>query len=218
MADHPNMPHSPIAAPPSNEELACRAQTGCLASFDELIMRWQSPLLRFLRHRGATAADADDLAQETFVRAFERLDQYRPSSAFSTWLFTIAHRLSINQRRQKRPVADSAAIESIETTLPPPEQSLADEENRRNLWELAAVVLSEEQCSALWLHYVEEMSVKQIAEVLGRSRIGVRTIMFRARQKLLPHLRRRQAQGTSDDRTAAAQSSPRRRTVGVIHV
>ena len=59
-------------------------------------------------------------------------------------------------------------------------------EGRRRLWDLAAKTLSEEQTTALWLHYVEEMPLSGIALVLGRSRASVKVMLFRARRKLLP--------------------------------
>src|SRR5580704_14119723 len=123
---------------PSNEELATKAQVGCGASFEELLRRFQVPLLSFLRHVGP-AADAEDVLQETFMRAYSRLHFYRSQWKFATWLFTIARR-----------------------------------------------TLSEDEVAALWLHYVDEMPVGEIAAVLDRSTVAVKTMMFRARKKLLP--------------------------------
>ena len=103
-------PH-PAPAPTSDEELACRAQGGCAASFEQLLRRFQTPVLHFLRHRGL-AADAEDLTQETFLRAYENLHRYSRRWAFSAWLFTIARRTSINHRRRLRPTDDAAAVEA----------------------------------------------------------------------------------------------------------
>ena len=178
------MPHDPTSAPPSDEELACRAQQGCAAAFEQLARRFQVPLLHFLGRRTATAADAEDLAQDTFVRAYQRLGQYRAPLRFSTWLFTIAHRLSINRRRQRQPAANPEALESAAAAVPQPGQEMAEQESRRRLWDAAQAVLTEDQVTALWLYYVEEMSVQQIAQVLDRTRIGVKAMMFRARRRL----------------------------------
>ena len=62
------MPQIPPTLSPSDEQLAWRAQRGCADSFDQLMRRFQAPVLHFLQHRGA-AAEAEDLLQETFVRA-----------------------------------------------------------------------------------------------------------------------------------------------------
>lgn len=178
------MARRPEADTPSNEQLACRAQQGCVASFEELARRLQVPLVQFLRLR-AGAADAEDLAQDTLVRAYQHLDRYRPAWRFATWLFTIARRLSLNHQRRKRPTADSEALESLPAATPPPGQAAAEAEERRRLWDLAAEVLTDRQMTAVWLYYAEEMSVKEVARVLDRSRVAVRAILFRARKTLL---------------------------------
>jgi RNA polymerase sigma-70 factor, ECF subfamily len=187
------MLHSPAEALKSDEELACRAQQGCLDCFEQLLRRFQTPVLQFLRHRGFSA-DAEDLAQETFCRAYENLHRYSRRWSFSVWLFTIARRTGLNHRRRRRPVADVAAVEAAAAKTPEPVDSLIAAEGRRRLWRLAAGVLSEEQLTALWLHYVEEMPLAGMAVVLGRSRASVKIMLFRARRRLLPLL------GEFDDR------------------
>ena len=176
---------------PSDEELACRAQQGCTASFEDLVRRFQVPLLHFLRKRtssaGSAHADAEDLLQDTFVRAYENLDKYRSSWRFRTWVYTIARRLSINHYRRRR-LEPCENIESVRSSAPSPEKIVAEEESRRQLWDLAAEVLTEEQMTAVWLYYVEQMPVKEIAAVQGRSRVAVKTMLFRARGKLSPAL------------------------------
>jgi RNA polymerase sigma-70 factor (ECF subfamily) len=174
--------------PTSDEELACRAQQGCARSFEQLLRRFQAPVLHFLRHRGSRA-DAEDLAQETFLRAYENLHRYRRRWPFSAWLFTIARRTSINHHRRARPAPDPAAVEAAASGGPGPLDALIAAEGRRRLWDVAAAVLSEEQTTALWLHYVAEMPVENIALVLRRSRTSVKVLLFRARKRLLPYLR-----------------------------
>jgi RNA polymerase sigma-70 factor, ECF subfamily len=180
------VPRDP-AEPLSDEELATRAQRGCAASFEQLLRRFQTPVLHFLRHRGA-AADAEDLLQETFLRAYRNLHRYRPRWRFATWLFTIARRLSINHHRRSRPETGCQELAHAESTVAGPLDSVIEDEDRRGLWTVAAEVLSEREMTALWLHYVENMPVREIAAVLDRSRVAVKTMMFRARKKLLPRL------------------------------
>ncbi|MBN1393588.1 MAG: sigma-70 family RNA polymerase sigma factor [Pirellulales bacterium] len=176
----------------SNEELACRAQRGCAQSFDLLLRRFQTPVLHFLRHRGANA-DAEDLTQETFLRAYENLHRYRPRWTFSAWLFTIARRASINQHRRARPAVEPLSMEATPSPEAEPLEAMIAAEGRRRLWDLAADVLSEEQTTALWLHYVEDMPVRGIALVLGCSVASVKVTLFRARKRLKPLLARQYA-------------------------
>lgn len=181
------MPSGSTFASASDEELASQAQRGCTDSFEELARRFQVPLLHYLK-RWASEEDAEDLVQDTLVRAFRNLDRYRSSWRFSTWLFTIARRLSINRQRQKRPVGSESALENVKDQRPRPESRLTQQDQRQQMWSLAATVLSESQLTATWLFYVEEMPVKQVAIVLGRSQMATKTMLFRARKKLLPVL------------------------------
>jgi RNA polymerase sigma-70 factor (ECF subfamily) len=182
------MPPGMNNQPYSDEQLAFKAQRGCASSFEELVRRYQTRLLNFLRRRTANAADADDLTQDTFVRAYENLHRFNDSGRFSTWLFTIARRLCINHGQKKRPIANSEALHSLKSLTSSPEQTVSDRENRRQLWDLAAEILNERQMTAIWLYYVEGMSVAQIAPVVERSRVAVKMILFRARKKLMPVL------------------------------
>jgi RNA polymerase sigma-70 factor (ECF subfamily) len=170
---------------PNNEDLAVRAQQGCLASFEELLRRFQVPLLQFLRRVGPQY-DAEDVLQETFLRAYARLNHFRPQWRFSTWLFTIARRTSINYHRRPQPAGDHESMRRAISPAAGPEQLAIAAESRQHLWSTAARVLGEDEQTALWLHYVEEMPVGEIAAVLDRSSVAVKTMMFRARKKLLP--------------------------------
>ncbi len=153
------------------------------------MVRYQVPLLHFLRHRGAAEA-AEDLVQDTMLRAYENLQRYRPRWQFSTWLFTIARRLNINHHRRRRIVWDNeASLDAVATGQAGPERVAMETERRERLWAVAREVLSEDQHTAMWLHYVEDMPVAQIARVLDRSPASVKAIMFRARKKLLPRVR-----------------------------
>ena len=188
----------------TDEQLACQAQAGCARSFEELVARFQVPLLHFLRHRGA-AGEAEDLVQDTMVRAYENLHRYRPKWKFSTWLFTIARRLNINHHRRQRRVPRQCAndlcdneeirLESVPSGWSQPQQVAMEAEQRERIWDLAAKVLTADQNTAIWLHYVEGLPVADIAHVLGRSRVSVKAMMFRARKKLLPLVREWEPEG-----------------------
>lgn len=179
---------SPESAAESDAQLACRARDGCLVSFEELVRRYQVPLLRFVRRRVAVH-DAEDLLQETFVRAWQQLHRYDPKWEFRTWLYTIARRLTANSLR------DGAARMKAETRadpLPSVQSSfecVADEDWRRHVWGAAESVLTERQFTAVWLHYGEQMPSRDIARVLDCSRLAVLTLLFRARGKLAAALR-----------------------------
>ena len=191
--DDADRPLGTTGAPASDEELARRAQQGCSASFEELARRFQVPLLHYLR-RWAANEDAEDLLQDTLVRAYRNLAKYHSSWPFATWVFTIARRLSINWYYQKR-LACGTMFDQIADHRPQPPELVAQEEQDRRVWQLASLVLTEPQMTATWLHYVEDMPVKQIAKVLGCSQVAAKATLFRARKKLMPVLQSLEANG-----------------------
>src|SRR5687767_8966703 len=90
-----------------DERLALRAHAGCSSSFDALVRRMQSPLLGFLIRQLRNRADAEDVLQETFVRAYVNLSAFDPRWRFKTWLFAIARNLAVSHRRRTMRVATS---------------------------------------------------------------------------------------------------------------
>jgi RNA polymerase sigma-70 factor (ECF subfamily) len=174
----------------TDEQLARRAQGGCAESFELLVRRFQVPLLQFLRKRVKSAADAEDIVQDTFVRAYERLGRYRDRWRFSTWIFTIANRCAVTHHRKRQ--AEDARMKRLagQAGAAPesPERPVIEEESRRRFWDLAGRVLSDEQFAAVWLYYVEQMPTRQITRVLNCSWVSVKTTLYRARKRLAPHL------------------------------
>ena len=190
------MPQRVDDTPPSDEELARRAQHRCTASFEELVRRYQVPLMHFLQQR-LSREDAEDLVQEAFVRAHENLGQYRPRWRFATWLFTIARRLSLDHQQRIHRRAGVEMLSWRVAAVPEPSSTVAVDESRRHLWELARQVLNERQFTALWLYYVEGMPVSGVAEVLKCTPAAVKMILYRARQRLVAPLMKQRNDGSA---------------------
>jgi RNA polymerase sigma-70 factor (ECF subfamily) len=168
----------------SAEDLAIDAQGGCAAAFTDLVERFESPLFNFLRLRAYSIEDAEELTQETFLRAWQQLRRYSARWRFSTWLFTLGKRLTASRyRKLRRDIPGSEPPESADLASEP-SQLACEREERANLWDLASRVLSVEQRSAIWLRYAEGLSVREIGEVLARREPTVRVILFRARERL----------------------------------
>jgi RNA polymerase sigma-70 factor (ECF subfamily) len=167
------------------EELARAAQRGSTEAFDGLVVRFQEPLYNFLLLRLRNASDAEEVAQEAFLRAWQRIAQYDGRWRFSTWLFAIARNLAITHHRgtQSRP-SPALALLDVSARGTDPSGGLSRTELRRALWAVAARVLSAEQRDALWLRYAEDLSPQEIARVLGRRPSSVRVMLFRARARL----------------------------------
>ncbi|MBN2136437.1 MAG: RNA polymerase sigma factor [Sedimentisphaerales bacterium] len=186
----------------SVEELARRSQQGCRASFAELADRYGERLLRFLRRRTNSLHDAEDLVQDTFVRAFANIDRYRNTYKFSTWLYTIARHLASSRLRRLRnsdPVLETRSCE------PAPGDKAVRRETRHCLWQTAET-LSPNQYQALWLRYAETMSIKEIARVMGKSQVSVKVTLFRARTHMAEKLREITANALGDENVSPEET------------
>ena len=84
----------------TDDELVARAREGDAAAFGELVLRHQAAVFRAALAATGSAADADDVAQEAFLRAFRRLGSFRGASSFKTWLLTITWNQAMNHRRK----------------------------------------------------------------------------------------------------------------------
>jgi len=193
----------------TDEQLAVRAQEekplARTAAFEALVTRLERPLYGFLVVRVGNAAEAEELCQEAFLRAWNKLDRYDSRWRFTTWLFTLAKRLAVSRARVRRPDGlPEEALHGLSDDTDPAVDS-AEREERNNVWRLAADVCSREQRTALWLRYAEGLSNEEIGRILGKRRVTVRVLLFRARQALAHAL----------DEAGATQRelvAPRRRT------
>jgi RNA polymerase sigma-70 factor, ECF subfamily len=170
----------------SDEELARQTQAGRLDAFEQLVYRYEDRVHAFVNQFCRNAADTRELTQDTFVRAFQKVDQFDSRRSFAAWLFTIARRKCIDRHRATAPPADEPLPDQGQDT--DPSELMARHEDGQNLWQLARERLGENQFRALWLHYAEDMDVAQIAQVLGKTKVHVKVMLFRARQVLAREL------------------------------
>ncbi len=170
----------------SDESLVAEAKAGSSACFEELVRRYQVRLARFVM-RSVNREDADDVVQDAFVQAYLNLSRFDPKYRFKTWLFVIAQRLTIDRHRRRRVTAniENHSLASNDR----PEHRAETDERSAMLWSVARRELGDEVYRAVWLHYVEDLSTTEIAKVLDRSWVWVKTALHRARRKLSPHLR-----------------------------
>jgi RNA polymerase sigma-70 factor (ECF subfamily) len=180
-------------------ELVRQSQAGSLAAFEQLVYRYEHRIYGFVFQSCHNHADARELTQETFVRAFQALAQFDPRHAFASWLFTIARRKCIDHYRAAPPPTEETASEPEDHD--DPAELLARREDREELWHTARRRLTSTQFQALWLRYVEDLDVARIAQVLRKTCTHVKVLLFRARQSLADEL-----QTSGQGRGAAAPS------------
>lgn len=164
-----------------------RIRCGDKHAFAAVVERYQRPLFGFFGRMGLAQGLAEDLAQETFLRAWRNLGQFDPElGAFSTWLFAIARNLALNElsratnRREIRPPEDAP---EPECERPQPPEALALAQRRRRL-DLALQLLPAAERCVLALAYLEDFDAAQIAGIEGCTAGAVKTRLHRARRKL----------------------------------
>ncbi len=176
---------------PTDEELATRAAAGSPPAFEELVSRYFLRLFHFLHSRSGSDEDVEDLVQETFLKAYRNIGRYDPQRKFSTWLFTVAVRLSISRHRSQGTKPLPLDPEGPEHPSPGPQEALIRKEEAQkagNIW-LLARTLKPREYEILWLRYAEEMPMKEIARTMKKSHVGVRVLLHRSRLKLGKKLR-----------------------------
>ena len=176
-----------------DSELACRALDGDGQAFGELVEKYQGAIYRFALHFFQDPARAEDVTQETFLRAYRFLHTYDPSRRFATWLFTIARNQCIDRQREvvrrDEVAADDvspAALIAHRAQMSP----LDVLENREN-WRLlqrAVRDLPEKYKTPLILCYFDGLSYQEIADIMGISLNNVKIRIFRAKKQILKRL------------------------------
>lgn len=163
----------------TDEQLVAASLQGSDGAFGELVERYQGRLLRFLLTRANSRADAEDAIQDTFINAYRYLGSYDPRWRFSTWLYRIAIR---NAARQRRPEWHDANVELVDDA--DPLDACIAESERENVWVTAKRLLSDDAFEAMWLRYVEDLSVREIARALDKSSSWTKVTLLRGRRKL----------------------------------
>jgi RNA polymerase sigma-70 factor, ECF subfamily len=170
----------------TDDELAREARAGSRRSFEELAVRYRRRLFVYLRPRLASDEDAEDLVQETFLKLYRNVASYDPAYRFSTWLYTSAQRLAIDAFR-KGAASRGRLAAAEEGSLADPAAVIDGVPGASGLWD-AARALGEARFRVLWLRYGEDMSIEEIAAVLGRTRLAIRVLLHRARTRLAARL------------------------------
>ncbi len=164
------------------EQDSCRLESlsteEAVPAFETIVRKHSTSLIRFVYSRVRSRADAEDICQETFLKAFQAWPSFDHQSSPKTWLFAIAYHEIVTFLRKKKSIARL----SREAASLPSGSELPCEESG-NIWDLAKK-LPEDQYALLWLKYKEELSVAEIAKILCKSRLNVRVMLHRARCRL----------------------------------
>lgn len=202
LADGPDA-NDAVAEAFEPHELVRNAQAGCVDSFAALVIHYRPRLIEMLQRRYRVESnEAEDVVQETFAKAYVKLDDFDGRGQFSTWLFTIAKRGAIDRhrRRQRAPRQVSIEQENVHVAQEDAAQAMECREETENVWRRARAILSEPQYAATWLRFGENCEIAEIARRMNRTRIGVRVLLHRARVILAKELTLGSAEAPSSSR------------------
>ena len=169
-----------------DNDLVSRSLAGDTRSYEELIRRYERLVGSVLYPYARRETSAEDLVQETFLRAYDRLGTFNPDYRFKTWLLTIANNLGIDTLRRRREVVEFNQ-EVHSGASGGPEAAALEADRARSVQETIAT-LPDTYSVPLILRYTEDMSYAEIAEVLGITVPAVKSRLFRARNMLAEKL------------------------------
>jgi len=161
---------------------------GNINAFTYIIDRHKDKAFNLAFRICCSREDAEEIAQDSFLKAYRALGSFKRKSSFSTWLYRIVYNTAVSYIRVKKKEILSLedfpadAMDFMGTGISEEE---ADIEYRRSLINFAFQKISEEDRSLITLHYFEDMSTEEISEVTGISKSNVKVKLFRARQKML---------------------------------
>ena len=184
-----------VEAPATDEyELVNRARRGDLAAYDELVRRYQERIYATIYHMTSNHEDANDLAQEAFIKAFQALKSFKGGSSFYTWVYRIAVNKTINflkQRKNRTAMSlndldfnaehDPDLVALVSDKTPRRDAGLTELQEKLNE---AMQKLSEPHRLVVTLHDVQGMSHEEIAKIMDCNIGTVRSRLFYARQQL----------------------------------
>jgi RNA polymerase sigma-70 factor (ECF subfamily) len=167
-----------------------QALAGSQSAFEQIVRRYQRPIISLIARMTRDRALAEDLAQETFVKAFRSLAAFDTTRRLSSWLFRIAHNTALDAlRRSRSPVISASAASAAsgrgsDEPAGPPEPDPVEREALGNALEAALAQLRPEHSAAIVLRYEEGLSFDEIGIVLGVPEVTARSHVHRARKEL----------------------------------
>lgn len=183
------------AEEPGDRALVARAQAGDMDAFEQLIQRHQQRIYGLCYHLTSNHEDANDLAQEAFVKAWKALRNFKGDSSFYTWIYRIAYNGTLNhlkQRRNRTPHLslndldahaehDAELVQLVSDRTPRRDASLTELQRQLNE---AILRLSEEHRTVVTLHDIQGLPHDEIARIMECNPGTVRSRLFYARQQL----------------------------------
>ena len=163
---------------------------GDTASFGTIVEKYQHLVMNIAYQILRQREEAEDLAQNTFVKAYEKLNTFKGDSKFSTWLYRITWHMAISQHRKLHNVLNSNTFYINDESLHISDHSTIEANDREEALvklEMAMQKLEADDRAILNMFYKQQLKVQEIAEITGFSESNVKVKLFRSRKKLAQH-------------------------------
>lgn len=161
-------------------------RAGDLEAFEQLVLRHQAEAWRVAYRYTGDPAEAEDLAQNAFLKVLAAAPRYKPTAKFRTWFFRILTRLCMDYGRKKRPILTETLPDLADASPNPAQQ--ANQAERTILIQTALNALPADYRMAVVLRYFEGLSGAEMAATMGRSVKAVERLLARAKAMLKPRL------------------------------
>jgi len=190
MATFAQTSHDSNLSPPADNALPAEAElvhetlAGDGGAFGELVRLHSRRVFNFLNQMTRQPQDAEDLAQQTFIKAYKNLHRFDTSRPLAGWLLTIARRTALNHFRGVKKWEELP--EEVPNDEPTPATVVEEQEEVDDIWAQAKRQLSTKEYRVMWLRYGENLSIAETARVAGLTQTHVKILVFRARRRLLP--------------------------------
>lgn len=177
----------PVIADDGDVALVDAARAGSDDAFGKLVVRYRAPVVRLAYRLTRDADEANDIAQDAFLRAYRRLPEFRPDRPFSRWLFVIARNASLDAIRRRRRAAVYVESEERQPAAAGPEE-LALQSDEASRVHAALGSLPPKYRDVLELYYISGLRYREIALALGIPIGTVKTYISRAKRRLRDEL------------------------------
>ena len=163
---------------------------GNTSAYRHLVERHQDKICHLSRSILKDPFEAEEAAHETFIKAYEKLAQFRQEAGFSTWLFRICYRTCLSRLRKAKRSRESEGIDENMLNIQDMEQGFETvvAQERKLMVQKALDMLPEEEKHILVFYYYHDMKVEEICKVTGHSTSNIKTKLYRGRKKMLVNL------------------------------
>ena len=165
---------------------------GDTKAFGELVERYQAFVYTIVIRIVKVREEAEEVAQDTFIKAFQSLSSYRGESKFSSWLYSIAYRKALDALRKNKKNSSLELIEEItegDCSVIENALSYIECQERSEVIKKCILELPEKEAAIITLFYFEEQSIKEIAKITQLTEDNIKVKLYRSRKKLFSLLK-----------------------------